>query len=615
MGLRPPASYRQPENGVCSPPSPGQGALSAAPKDNEFGNGVAPPGASVRLDSWKDIAAYLGRGVRTVIRWEQAEGLPVHRLPHQKLGSVYAYSHELDAWLADRSRAGEPLDPGEEPFLHRLGLRGGRRWMVGMAAAIPVIVLLVWLAGRFAGSPAETTLAVLPFQNEDANPAVAPLCSGIAEGIIRDLARLRGGGTRVVSYSAVGSVAQDIEDPVETARRLHVDTLLVGRLAERRDRLIVSVELVNAADQTVLWSARYDRSAPEMLAIQREITAEIVRHLQFGVSPGELRRLTQRSATNPEAYRHYARGRYLWNQRTPEGMKAAIEAFHRAIEADPAFAMAWSGLADAYVPLAYYVSIPTAESAPKARAAAEQALKLDLDLADAFAARAYVQADYYWDWEAAERDFRRAVELNPGSAHVHHWYGERLALTGRTDEALAEYLVALELDPLSLIINTNVAHAYYFAGDYPRAIEHLQEVIRLNDSFPNAHADLGRALLMTRQYPEAIRELERATELGGGPVNGLGRLGYAYAVAGRREDALRILERIHGSAEGAYVAPLAAALVYLGLGDREKAIQWLTRAVNERAVYVTSIAVDPLFDGLREDAQFTALLRRMNLVR
>jgi serine/threonine-protein kinase len=326
-----------------------------------------------------------------------------------------------------------------------------------------------------------------------------------------------------------------------------------------------------------------------------------------------LRRLTQRSATNPEAYRHYARGRYLWNQRTPEGMKAAIDAFQRAIEADPAFPLAWSGLADAYVPLAYYVSLPTAESAPKARAAAEQALTLDPDLADAYAARAYVQADYYWDWEAAERDFRRAVELNPGSAHVHHWYGERLALSGRTDEALAEYLVALELDPLSLIINTNVAHAYYFAGDYPRAIEHLTGVIQLNDNFPNAHADLGRALLMTRQYPEAIRELERATELGGGPVNGLGRLGYAYAVAGRREDALRILERIHGSAEGAYIAPLAAALVYLGLRDREKTIEWLTRTVDERAVYATSIGVDPLFGELRGDPRFSALLQRMNL--
>lgn len=614
MGLQPPVSLGKPK--PDSPLSPDR-----EPSSNVIEIGTPADQASAvvvrseRLDSWKDIAAYLRRGVRTVIRWEQEEGLPVHRLPHQKRGSVYAYSHELDAWLADRSRAGEPLDPNEESFLHRLGLRGGRRWIVAMAAAIPVIVLLVWLAGRFSGSPPERTLAILPFRNEDANPSAAALCTGMAEDIIRDLARLRGYGTRVVSLNAVGSAVPDTEDPATTARRLNVDTLLVGRLAERRDRLIVSVELVNAADQTVLWSARYDRSAAEMLAIQREITGEVVERLQFGVSPGEFRRLTQRNETNPEAYRHYARGRYLWNQRTPEGMRAAIEAFHRAIEADPTFPLAWSGLADSYVPLAYYVSVPTAESAPKARAAAEQALKLDPDLADAYAARAYVQADYYWDWEAAERDFRRALELNPGSANVHHWYGERLSQMGRVDEALAEYLVALELDPLSLIINTNVAHAYYFGRDYNRTIEHCRYVISLNEGFPNAHADLGRALLMTRQYPEAIRELERATELGGGPMNGLGRLGYAYAVAGRREDALRVLNRITTPPQGERAAPFAAALVHLGMGDRENAIRWLTTAVDERAVYVTSIGADPLFDGLRGDARFAALLRRMNLAR
>jgi TolB-like protein/tetratricopeptide (TPR) repeat protein len=567
-----------------------------------------------RLDSWKDIAAYLRRGVRTVIRWEQEEGLPVHRLPHQKRGSVYAHPQELDAWLAERCHlAGQPdaESSGGIPWT-----RLGGRWKLAVAAlALLSLSAFAWWNLRVAEAPAPIAIAVLPFQNEDADPAVAPLCNGIAEGIIRDLSRLPAHRAKVVSYSAVGSLASPWADLAATARRLNVTTLLVGRLAERENRLVVAVELVNAEDQTVLWSARYDRSGAETLSMQREIAAEIARRLPFTGSPVDLRRLNQQETANPEAYRHYVRGRFLWSQRTPVSMLAAIDAFQEAIRADPDFALAWSGLADTYVPLAYYTSVPASESAPKARAAAEQALRLDPDLAEAYAARAYVQADYYWDWESAERDFRRALELNPGSANVHHWYGERLSLVGRVDEALAEYLVALELDPLSLIINTNVAHSYYFGRDYNRTIEHCRHVIGLNEQFPNAHADLGRALLMTQQYPEAIRELERATQLGGGPMNGLGRLGYAYAVAGRREDALRILNRILVPPQGERVAPFAVALVHVGMGNREQAIQWLGRAVDERAVYVTSIGVDPLFDSLREDARFGALLRRINFTR
>ncbi|MRR38837.1 tetratricopeptide repeat protein, partial [bacterium] len=246
-------------------------------------------------------------------------------------------------------------------------------------------------------------------------------------------------------------------------------------------------------------------------------------------------------------------------------------------------------------------------------AAALKALAIDPGLAEAHAALAYVEGDYYWNWPASEKSFKKALDLNPEYADGHHWYGEHLSAMGRYPEALAEYRRALELDPLSLIINTNIAHAYYFSRDYHRAIEQCRQAIALDANFPNAHADLGRAFLLKGMQREAITELETASRLDGGPINGHGRLGYAFAVSGRRTDALRLIDEMTRPSGQKMVPAVAIALVYVGLRNHDRAIHWLNVAAEQRSPRLALIKVDPLYDDLRPDPRFLNLLRRMNL--
>lgn len=584
------------------------------PPGGSAANGSAG-GQSGRLDSWKEIAGYLRRGVRTVVRWEQEEGLPVHRQPHHKRGTVYAYPDELDAWLASRgcdaAREESEMPPEAPP--------PGRRfpwWRLALpAAALLLLSVLAWVLVPRSLRPDEVTLAVLPFVNEDGDPALEPLADGMAEELTRCLSRVAAPSFQVVAHSMVRGMRNPSSRLAPTAERLGVNTVLLGRYSERGGRLVIIAELLEPAGATQFWSAHYERQPGELQAVQEELCREIAGKLAGRLEPGQNQALGRRETLNAEAYREALRGRFHWNKRTAAGMAAAILHFQNAVAADPSYARAHAGLADAYALLSYYAPAPTSEGAPKARAAAHRALALDPGLAEAWAALGQVESDYYYDWRGAERNFLRSIELNPDYADGRHWYGEYLSKLGRYEEAVKQYTRAAELSPLSLIINTNLAHAYYFARDYDRAIAICRQAIALDPNFPNAHADLGRALLLKGQADEAVRTLETAVRLDAGPVNGLGRLGYAYAVAGRTADARRILQEVLAPPSGRIVSPLAAALVHLGLGGKQEALRWLARAVDERATYVASIQVDPMFDPLRRDARFTALLARMNLPR
>lgn len=586
--------------------------IPSPPPGEPVANGSAP-GRNGRLDSWKEIAAYLRRGVRTVVRWEQEEGLPIHRQTHQKRGTVYAYADELNAWLASRGREAALREPEESPVVLP---RSARHWRFRLALSAAVLFLFAaaaWvLIPRYLQSGA-VTLAILPFVNEDGDASLEPLSDGIAEDLTRRLSRAAGPSLKVVAHSMARGLRGPAASQPAVAQRLGANTILLGRFSGRGGRLVLTAELLSAADGTQIWSARYERPPGELQAIQEEMGLELSLKLVRRLSPAQTSAIARQETASPKAYRQFLLGRFHWNKRTAEGLAAAIVHLQDAVAADPAYARAHAGLADAYALLAYYAPVAAAEGAPRARTAALRALELDGSLAEAYAALGQVKSDYYWDWRGAEGDFLKSIQLNPDYADGRHWYAEYLSKMGRYQEAIEHYTRAAELSPLSLIINTNLAHAYYFSRDYDRAIAICRQVIALDPNFPNAHADLGRAFLLKGSNEAAVSALETAVRLDAGPVNGQGRLGYACAAAGRRADARRVLKDLMTPPSGQSVNAMAVALVHLGLGSTEEALRWLSRAVDEHATYIASIRVDPLFDPIRQDPRFHRLLARMNL--
>ena len=590
---------------------------ASARKDPEADNSA--PGENSRLDSWKEIAAYLRRSVRTVVRWEQEEGLPVRRQSHRKRGTVYAFPDELDAWVKSRSpevapeASEQPVEPGGQPMAAELPRSAWRRRIALVATTLVILAGAAWILIPRRVYPREVALAVLPFVNEDAEPALEPLSDGIAEDLTHRLSRAAGPDFRVLAHAMVRGTHLPPSGLPAAMQRLGANTVLVGRFSERGGRLVVTAELLAVADATLIWSARYERQPGKLQAIIGEMSREVASTLVRRLQPELSQALARPDTASKEAYREYLIGRFHWNKRTGAGITAAILHFQNAVAADPGYARAYAGLADAYAVFSYYAPAAPAEGAPKARAAALRALELDGRLADAYAALAQVESDFYWDWRGAESHFLRAIELNPDYADGRHWYAEFLSKLGRYDQAVEQYARAAELNPQSLIIATNLAHAYYFARDYDRAIAICRQALALDPHFANAHADLGRSLLLKGLPAEAVGALETAVRLGAGPVNGEGRLGYAYAAAGRPAEARRVLKDLMADARGHTVSPFAVALVHLGLGGKDEALHWLSRAVDEHATYVASIRVDPLFDPLRQDPRFARLLARMNL--
>lgn len=547
--------------------------------------GGSGAGVEGRLESWKEIAAHFNRSVRTAIRWEREESLPVHRHQHEKRGSVFAYKHELDAWFAERKESPQRRRSWAWVFF------GG-----GLAAL--AFVMVVWL--NYARGGGLGSVAVVPLIDGQGGDSTEAAVSQLSEDLTRILSRELDGAAKAVRYR---SKFPDIQE----------DAILLVRLIDGDGTYSVNAELTNTKDNTLIWSQRYESPSGSLSGIGERISKDLAPRI-LRTQPAPRAQLAGRPVTaNAEAYREYLHGRHEWNKRTAEGMEKALVHFRNAIDLDPAYAQAYAGLGETYALQSYYAPLPPSDTMPKARAAALKAISINSALAEAYAVLAYVEMDYYWDWESAERNFRRAVELDPGWADGHHWFAEFLVAMGRYEEAVAEYRRALELDPLSPIINTNLAHAYYFSKDYRQAAEQCQRAVRLAPDFANAHADLGRAYLFLGRHQEAVVEIETAARLGGGVMNGLGRLGFAYAKAGRIEDARRILANLLEERRKGWNADLALSLVLAGLGDAEKSVSWLERARQERAPYLRMAWNDPAFEALRSHPGFNALLKAMRL--
>jgi len=456
------------------------------------------------------------------------------------------------------------------------------------------------------------SLAVLPFANASGDPNTEYLSDGISDGIINSLSQLP--NLRVMARSTVFRYKGKETDPQKVGHELGVRAVLAGRLLQRGDTLVVQTELVDVDKGSQLWGEQYNRKLADILAVQEDISREISDKLRLRLTGGEKTHLAKRPTENIEAYQLYLKGRYYWNKRTEEGFHKAIEYFSEATEKDPSYALAHAGLADSYILLGEYSLLPAKEAYAKAREAATKALELDDTLGEAHNALATVKADYDWDWTGAEREFRRAIELNPGYATAHQWYGELLSALGRYEEALAELKRAQQLDPLSLIINAVSGRILLYAGRDDLAIEHLRKTLEMDPNFAFVHYILGQAYLRKGAFAEAIAEFQKAATLSPNIYQYKAGLGQAYARAGKSTEARKLLSELEEQSKQRYVSGCEFAAIYAGLGERDQAFAFLEKAYGQRDEKLFGWGKShPLLDPLRSDPRFTDLLRRIGL--
>ena len=512
--------------------------------------------------------------------------------------------------------ASPPLTPEASPRpasppRFRLRSWGGVAAVVAAVALVAgLIVTGTWprLRGQLASEPIRS-LAVLPFENLTGDPEQDYFVDGMTDAVITDLAQVR--ALRVISRTSVTQYKLAKKALPRIAEELGVDAVVEGTVSRSGDRVRVTAQLIQAATDRHLWAQSYERERRDVLALQSEVAAAIAQAIQVKLQPEEKRRMTQvQASVQPEAYEAYLKGRFYWSKRSPETSLKAVGYFQQAIEKDPAYAPAYSGLSDTYRAFDVQGLAPPRECMPKAEAAARKALALDDTLAEAHASLAGVLYRYDWDWEGAEREFRLSLELEPNYAEGHRAYAVYLMTVRRHEEALAEAQRARELSPLSLVINTELGLALVRLGRYDEAIEQLQKTLEIDPKFARVYQTLAFAYEGKGDWPRAMETLE------GRPGDGHGRrypwLGYAYGVTGRRSEALEMLARLEKLSHEHYISPQGPAIIHLGLGNKDQAMAWLEKAYDERAFEVLGFS-GPLFDRLSGDPQFQDLLRRMRL--
>ncbi|MCK4512798.1 tetratricopeptide repeat protein, partial [bacterium] len=421
-------------------------------------------------------------------------------------------------------------------------------------------------------------------------------------------------GLRVVARASAFAFKGRNEDIREIGRKLKVGTLLEGSVRKSGSRMRVTAELVNVRDGFRLWSERYDRDVEDVFAVQDDISLAIVSKLRLRLVSGDKEKLLRRHTDDPEALNLCLKGRFFWNKRTEEHLRRAIDHYEQAIARDPGYALAYSGLADCYIVLPDYSSVPPRTACPKAKDAVMRALEIDDTLVEAHASLALVRTIYDWDWAGAEREFERAIQINPSYATAHYWFALHLMWMGRMEEALRRIEIARELDPLSLVINRNLAQICIFARRYDEAIEALTRTIEMDPGFPVAHVLLGEAYSHKGMKKAALAEFQKELELSGGFGPGVDtRIGSAYVRLGMREKAEEVSSRLAVHAREAFVKPSDLAEILFSLGENDRAFECLREAFEERDKGVLGLKVYPVYDGVRSDPRFRALLSKMGL--
>jgi len=460
-------------------------------------------------------------------------------------------------------------------------------------------------------SSPEKRIAVLPFKPLVPENRDQVLEMGMADSLIAKLSNIR--EIVVRSLNSVRKYNGLDQDPLAAGRELEVSSILEGNVQKSSDRIRVSARLINVADGSSLWANTFDEKFTDVFAVQDAISQKVADALALRLSGEENKRLTRRFTENVEAYQLYLTGRYHWNKLTPPEITKSIEFFKKAIGLDPTYALAYFGLADAYRSLAPTSEVPSKDTLPQAQAAATKALELDETLAEPHATLAFIHTWYDWDWSAAEREAKRAIELNPNWSFGHIAYAQMLSVTGRSQEAIAEGVRAVELDPLSLIINALNGYHLHLARRDDEAIARLKKTVELDSNFWIAHQFLGMAYIEKKMYPEAISEFSQAVKLSGGNSEPLALNGYASVLSGDTAKGRAVLQELKSLESQRYVPPSNLALLSYVLGEKDEAFSWLEKAYQDRDIRLCRLKVDSKWDSMRSEPRFVEILKRIGL--
>lgn len=575
-----------------------------------------------RLDSWKEIAAYLNRDITTAQRWEKREGMPVHRHVHHKRGSVYAVPEELDDWIKSRKpREDEPEEIPETevlpapPSVHRATTPRKTRLWIALATVVCLFLAAVgWLAFRHRANrtpaPRIHSLAVLPLRNLSGDPAQEYLADGITEAIIGRLSNIR--DLRVTSHTSVIRFKNPQASVTEIARTLGVDALVEGSVIKEGDHIRVTVQLIRGATDEHFWSETYDREMRDALTLESELAQSIAEKVEVTVSGEEHQRLAAARPVAPEVYESYLKGRFALGLENRAAVEQSIQYFQDALNKDATFAPAYLGLAEAYTSLGtIFAGLPPEATRPKVVSFARKALALDPNLVEAHVALAFVLQEE-WHWAEAEAEYRRALALNPNDADAQAWFALWLVCEGQADEAVAEVQRARALDPVG-VSGARVSMILFHSHRYGDAIRESRSALAIQPNNANNLMGLGFDLIADNKPADAIPVLEKALTVSPGSPAVTGVLVRAYAHAGRRSDALRLLAELKQRRKAGYIPAGAFVNAYLGLGDNEQAFYWLEQAYKEKSNILQFVKTHPYFDPIRSDPRFADLVRRVGL--
>ncbi|HJS51181.1 MAG TPA: tetratricopeptide repeat protein [Pyrinomonadaceae bacterium] len=541
----------------------------------------------------------------------------------QQCGRVYndgtlKFCLEDGTVLSDLDETEEPstailpgVVPSEAPKRDRIS-SGPARTLLYVLAMGGLLAVAAFIGYRY-WSPEKQikSIAVIPFVNQSGDTELEYLSDGLTESLISSLSQLP--ELNVKARTSVFRYKGKEIDPLSTGRELSVQAILTGRLVKQDNSVTLYTELVDTSTENTLWTGSYTRPLANVVLLQNELARDVAAKLQARFSGADQKRLSSPQTKNEEAYRLYLAGRYHLNRLTDDGFRKGAEHFAQAIAKDPGYALAHAGLADAYNRLGGFNAAPPKESFPKAKDAALKAIELDSSLAEAHTALGLVKLFYDWDWANAEKEFRRAIELNPGYADGHMTYGLYLSLMNRFDDALTETRKAQELDPLSLEKQIGIGDVFFAERRYDDALKEYQKGLEMDPNSGLVNWALGRAYLEKGMYPEAIAAFQRSIPLSGESPDESVDLARAYARDGKRAEAIKILDDLTRSSQARYISPTTIGSIYVALGENDKAFEWFDRAFLQRDYLLVMTKVDPMFDNVRSDPRFAALMQRVGL--
>ena len=528
-----------------------------------------------------------------------------------------------DAAVVRTAKLGAQLRSETEPadqaaYLGQESATPGRpsasyKWKVSVSVLVLFLVSLSsWkLYSWYHPSLIVRSLAVLPLESLSSDASQDYFADGMTDELISDLGQIS--ALRVISRTSVMGYKHAHKSLPQIAHELNVDAVVEGTVLRSGEQVRITAQLIEASTDKHLWSQSYQGELKDTLALQSEVARAIADQIQINVNPQEQAALKSVKAVNPQAYQSFLKGRFFWNKRTAEGLKIALAYFNQAIEEDPKYAPAYSGLADTYSLLGdwQYAAMTPKEALPKAKASAIRALELDNALGEAHNSLAFCLDGFDWDIKSAGMEFQRAIALNPGYATAHHWYAWHLSLLGRYDEAIAEMRKAQDLDPLSLIINADLAELLVLAHSYDESIRQSRKTIEMDPNFALAHNQLAQAYLQKHMNDEAVAELRKAAQLSGESPTVMANLARAYVATGKKSDAIKILNDLTKRSNATYSHASEIAVIYAALGDKDQAINWLEKSYEER--FNPGVLLRPGFDPLRSDPRFQDLARRVGL--